>query len=79
MTNFNNIKFDGKDVIKLVGFMGFCAMMWYDLKTDLQVFKATTELRLQALEQSTAYPHKEVTYKPRREAVMPSEIKIETE
>lgn len=78
MTNFNNIKFDGKDVIKLIGFMGFVACMWYDLKTDFKVFKATTELRLEALER-TEQPQQPVAYKHKREAILPHEIKIETE
>lgn len=77
MTNFNSIKFDGKDVIKLVGFCIIVLGMWYDLKTDLSVFKATTSLRLEALERQLPYPPK-IVYK-QREAVLPHEIKIEDE
>lgn len=34
MTNFSNIKFETKDVVKLVGFVAFMGSMWYDLRTE---------------------------------------------
>ena len=66
--------FDTKDVIKLVGFAVTITAMWYDLKTDLQVFKATTEIRLSSLE-----ANKNLTSCLSYEAVMPRETKLEDE
>lgn len=77
MTKFSSIKFDSKDAIKLIGAIGFLACMWYDLRTEFQVFKATTELRLEALERKE-YPAQQTVYK-NREGIIPHEIKIEDE
>ena len=70
----NKLTFDTKDVIKLVGFAFTITAMWYDLKTDLKVFKATTELRLEALESRN-----KLTSCLSYEAVMPRETKLEDE
>lgn len=70
----NKLTFDTKDVIKLVGFAFTITAMWYDLKTDLKVFKATTELRLEALESRS-----KLTSCLSYEAVMPRETKLEDE
>lgn len=67
-----DLTFDTKDVIKLVGFAFTITAMWYDLKTDLKVFKATTELRLEALENRSKLVSC-LSY----EAVMPRETKLE--
>lgn len=32
--NFNEMKFDGKDIVKLLGFVLFMGTMWSDLKTE---------------------------------------------
>ena len=69
-----DLTFDTKDVIKLVGFAFTITAMWYDLKTDLKVFKATTELRLEALENRSKLVSC-LSY----EAVMPRETKLEDE
>ena len=70
----NTMNFDTKDVIKLIGFAVTITAMWYDLKTDLQVFKATTEIRLNSLEGGKQLASV-ITY----EAVMPKETRIENE
>lgn len=66
--------FEAKDVIKLVGFVLTISAMWYDLKTDFKVFKATTELRLEALENRS-----KLTSCLSYESVMPRETKLEDE
>lgn len=70
----NNLKFDIKDVIKLLGFAVTITAMWYDLKSDLQILKATTEIRLGNLEARNELASA-ITY----EAVMPKETKVENE
>lgn len=69
-----NLKFDIKDVIKLLGFAVTITAMWYDLKSDLQILKATTEIRLGNLEARNELASA-ITY----EAVMPKETKVENE
>jgi len=61
---------DTKDWIKLCGFLLITASMWYDLKTDYSVHKATTELRLKSLEEK-------ITSCLNYSAVLPKETKIE--
>lgn len=76
MTNlFSKIKFTVNDVIIILAL----SAMWYDLKTDFQVFKATTELRIDALERQSNVPQEaNITHK-NREAVLPNEIKLKFE
>jgi len=34
MAPFSQIKFDGKDIVKLIGFLIWSGSMWYDLKSE---------------------------------------------
>lgn len=70
------MKLDSKDLIKLFGFVVVILSMWYDLKTDLAVTKATVELRLNALENPRP-PKSIASYQ--HMAIVPSETKIEGE
>jgi len=68
------MQLDTKDLIKLVGFVAVTVSMWYDLKTDLAVQIATTEIRLNALENKKE-PKTVATYQ--RLALVPNQIEIE--
>jgi hypothetical protein len=70
------MKLDNKDIIKLIGFVAVTISMWYDLKTDLAVTKATVELRLNALE-NPKEPKTVASYQ--HMAILPAETKIEGE
>ena len=74
--NFNKLTFESKDVVKLLGFVLVVSGMWYDLKSDLRVFKATIELRVSQLEKEKERNYKEV---PPRYALVPEETKINDE
>lgn len=66
------MKLDTKDWIKLCGFLIVTTSMWYDLKTDYAVHKATTELRLKNLEEK-------ITACLNYSAILPKETKIEND
>jgi hypothetical protein len=66
------MKLDSKDFIKLLGFIAVTLSMWYDLKTDFAVTKATVELRLNALE-NPKQPLASVV--EQKFAILPEEIK----
>jgi len=68
------MQLDTKDLIKLIGFIAVTVSMWYDLKTDFKVHVATTELRLNALE-NPKEPKTVATYQ--RLAIVPNPIEIE--
>lgn len=72
MTKLSNINFDYKFILLIAG--GIAA--WYDLKTEFKVFKATTELRIESLEKKEPL---KIAYIPKREAILPAEIRIEDE
>ena len=50
--------------------------MWYDLKSDFRVFKATTELRLNNLEKEKSKPDIAYHFK---DAILPNETKLKDE
>ena len=70
------MQLDNKDIIKLIGFVAVTVSMWYDLKTDLQVHIAVTELRLNALE-NPKQPKSVASYQ--HMAIMPEETKLEND
>ena len=70
----SNINLEAKDVVKLLGFVFVIASMWYDLKSDLRVFKATTELRLERLENDANKPKPK--YKREYSAIIPSQTEV---
>lgn len=72
----SKITFEAKDVVKLIGFVLLVSGMWYDLKTDLAVTKATVEIRLNALENNKE-PKSIASYQ--HMAIVPAETKIEGE
>lgn len=78
MTEFKKMKFSPADYVKGIVFTAAVLGMWYDLKTDFKVFKATTELRINALERQSLPQEASVIYK-NREAVLPTELKLKTE
>ena len=71
------MKLDTKDIIKLLGFVFVTCSMWYDLKQDLAVTKATVEIRLSRLEKDNNPIASVTTYQ--RMALVPSETKVEGE
>lgn len=70
----SNIKFESKDLVKILGFVFVIASMWYDLKSDLRVFKATTELRLERLERDSNTPKPK--YKREYSAIIPTQTEV---
>jgi hypothetical protein len=73
MTNFSSIKFDSKDVVKLVGFLSVSLGMWYDLKTDFRIEKETSIQKISFLQ----YQIDELK-KPQAYYVKPDEPKLTT-
>jgi chaperonin cofactor prefoldin len=71
-----NLTFETKDVVKLVGFILVVSSMWYDLKSDLRVFKATIELRVGQLEKQQDRRYKDI---PETYALVPNETKLTDE
>ena len=74
--NINSIKFDGKDVIKLIGFVVVTLSMWYDLrnKIDLHIKDYEyLEKRVNEMSSNLAVS----TFRPY--AVLPKETRIENE
>ena len=62
-------------IIKLIGFVLLVSSMWYDLKTEIKVHIATTEIRLKALEDKMPI----VKYESPKYALLPNETKLEDE
>ena len=78
----NTMKFDTKDVIKLIGFTGVVLASWYDLKTDIAIFKLKNEYlekRVDKLEVYVEGEKKLAVNSFRPFAVIPRETKIEDE
>ena len=48
--NFSNLKFDSKDIVQLLGFVGVIGTMWYDLKTDYNVHLAESKTEFRMLD-----------------------------
>lgn len=73
--NADKLTFELKDVVKLIGFVAVICGMWFDLKSDLREFKATTELRIGQLEKQ-----QERSYiSPEKYALLPNETKLKDE
>ena len=70
----DGIKFDTKDVVKLIGFVSISLSMWYDLKTDFAIHKEQVKLleyRIGKLEEKIDLSSKV--------AILPRTITIEDE
>ena len=65
--DYKKLHFDWKALVTIAVLLG----MWYDLRTQFFVFKATTEVKIDNLERQLA----QNTYR----AIIPNEPKIEDE
>jgi hypothetical protein len=73
--NAEKLTFELKDVIKLIGFVAVVCGMWFDLKSDLREFKATTELRISQLEKENDKAH----FRGQQYAIVPNETRLKDE
>jgi len=67
----SKIKFDGKDFVKAVGFIGFVGSMWFDLKSEQIKAHEKIEFLQYQINQINNKKDKQLV------AILPKELKLE--